>query len=139
MKDKPFVYNYIDAPIGDHYTSIENTQCWIVTSHNANYVQRRLRRDLITRKGLAKELRVCHICDRGKDFELGCCANHQHVFLGTQRNNMQDCSKKGRLFFQRCNPFKGRHHTQESKDLISKIKRKERAPHVYVRGPYKKH
>ena len=35
-------------------------------------------------------LKVCHTCD------VGICVNPDHLFVGTQKQNMEDCSKKGR-------------------------------------------
>lgn len=39
---------------------------------------------------LDKNIKVCHKCDNRK------CINPNHLFLGSQRENCLDCSKKGR-------------------------------------------
>lgn len=40
---------------------------------------------------ITDRLFVCHRCDNRK------CVNPSHLFLGTQVDNMQDCSRKGRV------------------------------------------
>ena len=45
----------------------------------------------IERGPIAHGLVVCHTCDNRR------CVNPQHLFLGLQRDNMDDCSRKGRI------------------------------------------
>lgn len=47
---------------------------------------------LITKKELPDDMMVCHTCDNPK------CVNPSHLFLGTAKDNIQDCVKKGRKF-----------------------------------------
>jgi len=62
---------------------------------------------------------VCHKCDNRK------CVNPDHLFLGTQSENMIDCSKKGRLKYPDLQKFKKGNYpknTTISKDLAIKVK-----------------
>ena len=46
---------------------------------------------LLYRK-LNKDIYVCHKCDNRK------CINPDHLFVGTQSDNMQDCANKNRIY-----------------------------------------
>lgn len=40
---------------------------------------------------LPSSIDVCHTCD------VRCCVNPNHLFSGTRKDNMRDCSNKGRI------------------------------------------
>jgi len=44
----------------------------------------------LTHGAIADGLRVCHRCDNPR------CCNPNHLFLGTQKENVHDCIQKGR-------------------------------------------
>lgn len=47
---------------------------------------------ILTFGDIARDIFVCHHCDNRR------CINVQHLFLGTNRDNMLDCKRKGRMY-----------------------------------------
>ena len=45
---------------------------------------------LLSGQEIPKGMKICHTCDNPG------CVNLRHLFIGTQRDNMQDCIRKGR-------------------------------------------
>lgn len=72
------------------------------------------------------DLFVLHRCDNPY------CVNPDHLFLGTQADNMKDCAAKGRLRFQR--PGIKRHRQKLTKEIGDKI-RAEYVPNTRGKGP----
>lgn len=56
---------------------------------------------------LTDGLYVCHRCDNPK------CVNPQHLFLGTQQNNISDAKKKGRI------PSGDAHYSRQRPHLVA--------------------
>ncbi len=52
---------------------------------------------------------VCHSCDNRK------CVNPEHLFLGTQKENMQDALKKGRMIIPEGSKFKPKNKPSNSR------------------------
>lgn len=53
-------------------------------------VAHRIAWDLAGRGPIPAGMQLCHVCD------VRACVNPEHLFLGTQSDNMRDCVKKGR-------------------------------------------
>jgi hypothetical protein len=70
---------------------------------------------------IPKGLLICHKCDQ-KD-----CINPEHLFLGTQADNMLDMVQKGRSLKGNKHPLYGKHHSDEAKLKISKAHKERRA------------
>ena len=70
---------------------------------------------------IPKKMVICHHCDNPS------CVNPNHLFIGTQKDNMQDMIKKNRQIKKdnngEKNPMFGKSHSIEAKIKMSKAKK----------------
>lgn len=88
---RPFEDTYIPVPESGCWIS---THCWNEDGYGRTGKKPRLAHRLsyeIHYGPIPAGLLVCHRCDTPS------CVNPDHLFLGTDKENTQDCKRKGRL------------------------------------------
>lgn len=73
----------VPAVHDDGYGHIVNDDGKTIGSHRASWI--------VHRGPIPPGMVVCHRCD------VPNCVNPEHLFVGTQRDNMRDCYAKGRM------------------------------------------
>jgi len=87
-KEGPIIdENSIQAKI---HPDISNTHCWIVYGKRTSIARYAITNWEKIHGPKPKKLFICHKCD---NINGGCC-NPDHLFLGTNKENMIDCSLK---------------------------------------------
>jgi len=87
--------------IRDNYKYCEETGCWLWTASKDSWGYGHIRIDTVLTKAhrfmysehngkIPEGLKVCHRCD------TPACINPEHLFLGTDADNMKDRDQKGR-------------------------------------------
>lgn len=75
-------WNFKGASRGNGYGAFKLSGK-VVDAHRVSY--------MLHHGDIPDGLQVCHSCDNRK------CVNPDHLFLGTGKDNMQDCKNKGRI------------------------------------------
>jgi hypothetical protein len=118
----------IEEYFNKRYNVNVSTGCWIWTGSTVNnlygcvnfnykqYLAHRIAYKLFVGK-ISRSKKVCHKCD------TTLCVNPLHLFMGTQKDNLADMTRKGRRAYgDKVAGFKGKKHSQESIKLMSQNK-----------------
>lgn len=136
-------------PLADRFWAkvLKTESCWLWQAQTNNkgygvfmYYSKTLRRAsrqmyahrcawTLTKGDIPEGLRVLHRCDNPP------CCNPDHLFLGTQRDNMRDCAAKGRQRtvnpFQKGHPILGRAGCELTDEQVRAI-RIDRRPDAVI-------
>ena len=110
--------------IFDGCIPVTETGCWLWTGRTSEYGY-----GIVTYQGkpfrahrlsfktfigeLIRGMVICHRCDTPS------CVNPDHLFQGTQKDNMQDALKKGRIYSTRkTHCAKGHEYTEENTRIV---------------------
>jgi hypothetical protein len=113
------------------HNSIKDSRCRIQINNKKIKIHRLVYETKFGK--IPKNMCIMHKCDHPK------CCNINHLKLGTKKDNMQDCVKKGRI----CRGIKQPNHKLTEKQIItirklSKIKIKKKYSVVYSKKIHKK-
>jgi len=116
INNKTQCWEWIGAFYGSGYGNIMLENGKITGSHRASW--------LIHKGKIPLNHNICHKCDNKK------CVNPEHLFIGTQKDNLHDMSKKGR---RRSNTPIGIHNIN-AKLVDEKVReiRNKYVPYIYT-------
>jgi len=106
----------------EKFEAVTETGCWIWTGalNGGGYGSMTINSESVRAHRYSYELHigpippqmfVCHSCD------VRSCVNPDHLFLGTNQDNMQDCVNKGRI-----SRGEDRHNAKLTPDLVGEIR-----------------
>ena len=104
MYGNPLKTMKIDSNLEEKYEPEPNSGCWLWTAsvdrvgYGHIWLDGKLKQSHrfmweLFNGSIPHGMKILHKCD------VRSCVNPNHLFLGTQKENMQDCKKKGRIRF----------------------------------------